>query len=59
MEVQLPDASMKLRQQNQIKKKFFHSEGDWALEQAPQESGHSTSQTEFKKCLDNTLGYMV
>ncbi|KAJ7409572.1 hypothetical protein BTVI_56099 [Pitangus sulphuratus] len=42
-----------------IRKKALYLESDWALEQAPQGSGHSTKLTEFKKRLDDILRHMV
>lgn len=38
-----------------IRKMFFYPEGGWALELAPQGSGHRTSLREFKKSLDNAF----
>ncbi|RMB97149.1 hypothetical protein DUI87_26433 [Hirundo rustica rustica] len=40
-------------------KKILHPEAGWALEQAPQRSGHSISLTEFKKFVDNALRHTV
>lgn len=42
-----------------IRKKFFHPKGDWALEQGPQGSGHSTRLTNFKKHLYKVPRHMV
>lgn len=40
-------------------KNILHSEGVWTLEQAPKGRGHSTTLTELKKHLDDTLRNML